>query len=133
MSQNSGGYAGAHISYANDADSDVAPAQNRTGVHVSILWNFAVNERTPASYLPSAARSLLSQAVINACDALDGVKDGVITDPEKCHFDPASLQCKSDGQQNCLTASQVGTHRGGYFSFQPLWDWIVAKEPDLLD
>ena len=32
-----------------------------------------------------------------------------------------------------LTASQVGTHRGGYFSFQPLWDWIVAKEPDLLD
>ena len=32
-----------------------------------------------------------------------------------------------------LTGSQVGTHRGGYFSFQPLWDWIVAKEPDLLD
>ena len=32
-----------------------------------------------------------------------------------------------------LTASQGGTHRGGYFSFQPLWDWIVAKEPDLLD
>ena len=32
-----------------------------------------------------------------------------------------------------LTASQVGTHRGGYFSFQPLWDWIVAAEPDLLD
>jgi hypothetical protein len=32
-----------------------------------------------------------------------------------------------------LTASQVGTHRGGYFSFQPLWDWVVAKEPDLPD
>jgi ribulose-5-phosphate 4-epimerase/fuculose-1-phosphate aldolase len=32
-----------------------------------------------------------------------------------------------------LTASQVGTRRGGYFSFQPLWDWIVAAEPDLLD
>lgn len=32
-----------------------------------------------------------------------------------------------------LTASQVGTHRGGYFSFQPLWDSIVAAEPDLLD
>jgi ribulose-5-phosphate 4-epimerase/fuculose-1-phosphate aldolase len=32
-----------------------------------------------------------------------------------------------------LTASQVGTHRGGYFSFQPLWDWIVAAEPDLHD
>lgn len=32
-----------------------------------------------------------------------------------------------------LTAGQVGTHRGGYFSFQPLWDFIVAAEPDLLD
>ena len=31
------------------------------------------------------------------------------------------------------TAAQVGTHRGGYFSFQPLWDSIVAAEPDLLD
>ncbi|MBB2200594.1 class II aldolase/adducin family protein [Gluconacetobacter tumulisoli] len=32
-----------------------------------------------------------------------------------------------------LTAGQVGTHQGGYFSFQPLWDSIVALEPDLLD
>lgn len=32
-----------------------------------------------------------------------------------------------------LTHSQVGTEQGGYYSFQPLWDWIVAEEPDLLD
>ncbi|WP_029606331.1 class II aldolase/adducin family protein [Kozakia baliensis] len=32
-----------------------------------------------------------------------------------------------------LTASQVGTAQGGYYSFQPLWDWITAAEPDLLD
>ena len=32
-----------------------------------------------------------------------------------------------------LTASLVGTHKGGYFSFQPLWDWITAAEPDLFD
>jgi ribulose-5-phosphate 4-epimerase/fuculose-1-phosphate aldolase len=32
-----------------------------------------------------------------------------------------------------LTASQIGTHKGAYFSFQPLWDWIVVAEPDLLD
>ena len=31
-----------------------------------------------------------------------------------------------------LTASQVGTDLGGYFSFQPLYDWITAAEPDLL-
>lgn len=32
-----------------------------------------------------------------------------------------------------LTRTQVGTEQGGYYSFQPLWDWIVAAEPDLLD
>ncbi len=60
--------------YPDDYDGIVggAAANNRTGVHVSILWNFAVNERTPASYLPAAARSLLSQAVVDACDALMG-------------------------------------------------------------
>jgi feruloyl esterase len=90
--------------YPDDYDGIVggAAAQNRTGVHVSILWNFAVNERTPASYLPEAARSLLAHAVMNACDGLDGVKDGVINDPTKCHFDPASLA-------GGLTAAQVET------------------------
>ena len=83
--------------YPDDYDGIVggAPAQNRTGVHVSILWNFAASERTPASYLPAATRSLLSQAVIDACDTLDGVKDGVITDPEKCHFDPLLSSAKA--------------------------------------
>jgi pimeloyl-ACP methyl ester carboxylesterase len=97
--------------YPDDYDGIVggAPAHNRTGVHVSILWNFAVNEKSPASYLPEAARTLLAHAVVNACDALDGVFDGVIVDPEKCHFDPASLQCKGANQENCLTAAQVET------------------------
>ncbi len=102
--------------YPDDYDGIVggAPANNRTGVHLSILWNFAVNERTPASYLPPAAQSMLSEAVMNACDGLDGVKDGVIADPEKCHFDPASLVCHAAGQQSCLTASQVETAKQLY-------------------
>lgn len=32
-----------------------------------------------------------------------------------------------------LTAGQVGTHKGGYFSFQPLYEWITHREPDLLE
>ena len=32
-----------------------------------------------------------------------------------------------------LTSRQVGTHKGGYFSFQPLWDWITEAEPDLFN
>ena len=32
-----------------------------------------------------------------------------------------------------LTHGQVGSEIGGWFSFQPMFDWIVAREPDLLD
>jgi feruloyl esterase len=102
--------------YPDDYEGIVggAPAHNRTGVHESILWNFAVNERSPAAYLPAAARTLLSQAVVNACDALDGVKDGIITDPGKCTFDPAVLACTTANQENCLTAPQVETAKQLY-------------------
>ncbi len=42
------------------------------------------------------------------------MKDGVINDPGKCQFDPSSLQCKSAGQENCLTAAQVETAKQIY-------------------
>ena len=102
--------------YPDDYDGIVggAPAQNRTGVHVSILWNFAVNEKTPGAYLPPAATSLIDHAVMNACDSLDGVKDGIINDPTQCHFDPASLLCTSANHENCLTAAQVSTAQALY-------------------
>ena len=40
---------------------------------------------------PSIA--LLHDAALQACDALDGVKDGIIEDPMRCRFDPATLRC----------------------------------------
>jgi feruloyl esterase len=102
--------------YPDDYDGIVAgaAANDRTGVHVSVLWNFAADQKTPESYLHPAARYTLAEAVMNACDALDGVKDGVISDPTKCHFDPASLQCKANGQTGCLTAAQVQTAKEIY-------------------
>ena len=42
----------------------------------------------------------LNKAVLAACDALDGVTDGLLTDPHQCHFDPATLLCRGgDGGQ----------------------------------
>jgi ribulose-5-phosphate 4-epimerase/fuculose-1-phosphate aldolase len=38
-----------------------------------------------------------------------------------------------DGKSAELAASQVGSHHSGWFSFQPLFDRIVAEQPDLLD
>jgi hypothetical protein len=32
-----------------------------------------------------------------------------------------------------LTASQVGSHIAGYFSFQPLYNKITREQPDLFE
>jgi feruloyl esterase len=49
--------------------------------------------------------------VLNQCDALDGVKDGVLENPMQCRFDPKVLQCKGADAPSCLTPQQVETMR----------------------
>jgi hypothetical protein len=44
----------------------------------------------------------MHKAVLEACDALDGVRDGVLEDPTRCHFDPKVLQCKDHEGSDCL-------------------------------
>ena len=56
---------------------------------------------------PPVKVPLLADAVNDACDALDGVKDGVLNDPRRCHFDPGTLLCKGADALACLTAPQV--------------------------
>lgn len=98
--------------FPDDYDGIVAgaPAHNRTGVHMSILWNFAVTEADTASYFPPAKLPLISGAVQAACNA----KDGVISDPSQCKFDPAALQCTGQDGNDCLTRPQVETVRKLY-------------------
>ena len=69
---------------------------------------------SPANYLPEAKVELLSRSTLAACDAKDGLADGLISDPRTCDFDPASLQCRGADGPGCLTTGQVGTVRAIY-------------------
>jgi len=73
-------------------------------------------QRSEASRLLRPQRELLHQAVVEACDAIDGVTDGLIADPDRCTFDPAILQCKTSDTSSCLTPEQVETARFIYAS-----------------
>jgi hypothetical protein len=56
---------------------------------------------------PAEDQKLLHAAVANQCDALDGLKDGMILNLPACRFDPAVLQCESGKNASCLSAQQV--------------------------
>ncbi len=63
-----------------------------------------------SGWLPPAKTKLLRLAVMNVCDALDGLKDSIISNPAGCHFNPAALRCK-DGKdrKGCLSDGQERT------------------------
>ncbi len=70
-----------------------------------------------AARLNAAQQKRLHAAVLDACDANDGLKDGLIANPVACKFDPKVLQCQaagSDGSGDCLTAAQVDVVRALY-------------------
>ncbi|GAA0249265.1 tannase/feruloyl esterase family alpha/beta hydrolase [Actinomadura nitritigenes] len=76
-------------------------------------WNVLTNLDADGRYILLAGKlPLVHQAVLSACDRLDGLKDGLIDDPRRCDFDPATLVCAS-GQDpsTCLTKAEAGVVR----------------------
>ena len=65
--------------------------------------------KDPEAYIPPAKYPMIHRAVLEACDAKDGLKDGLIEAPESCNVDFKSLQCKAADGLDCLTARQVQT------------------------
>jgi feruloyl esterase len=95
--------------YPEDFDGIVAgaPGINFTHQTGAELWNVSQVNKNPASFISHDKLMMLHSAVVAACDELDGVKDGVIENPLKCHFNPDTLLCKGEDGPNCLTAPQV--------------------------
>jgi feruloyl esterase len=56
---------------------------------------------------PSLWTTLIHNEILNQCDELDGVLDGIIEDPNLCNFQPESLLCTEGASENCLTPVQV--------------------------
>jgi len=99
--------------YPNDYDGIIAgaPAAYVTRLQGIQVWISQQANRNHNSLIPEEKFSLLHNAVLAACDGLDGVKDGVLEDPTKCTFDPAVLACKEGDGPNCLISEQVRTAR----------------------
>lgn len=97
--------------YPSDYNAIIAgaPANNRIHLYV---WSVSVAQtvhESEANYIPPSKYPVIHKAVLDACDSLDGLKDGLIGDPRLCHFNPKVLACKGGDEPSCLTAPQVET------------------------
>ncbi len=84
-----------------------APANYPTHMWPGELYAAWVTHRDEASQIPSEKLLMIANAVLDACDALDGIKDGVLNDPRLCKFDAEKIKCAGPDGPNCLTAAQV--------------------------
>ena len=84
-----------------------APANLWTHLLTDAISNAQALTFEDGSYIPSSKLPALARAVNSACDAQDGVADGILNDPRKCHFDPAAMLCNAGDSDKCLTAPQV--------------------------
>jgi len=102
--------------YPADYDGIIAgaPVNDRTHQLTWELWVSQAAHRDEASYIPPAKYPAIHRAALDACDAKDGVKDGLIDDPRQCRFDPAVLACTSGDTTSCLTGPQVEAARRFY-------------------
>ena len=102
--------------YPEDFDAIVAgsPGLNWTGRSTQAVWIAQAAHKEEGAAIPAAKFAVIHDAVLEACDARDGVKDGVVDEPRKCSFDPKVLACKGADDGTCLTAAQVETVRKIY-------------------
>ena len=95
--------------YPDDFDGIIAgaPANYQTHLHAWDMMVATTIRKDDQHFVSAAKLNALNKAVLAACDAMDGVKDGLLNDPRKCHFDPATLACKAGHTDDCLTPTEI--------------------------
>lgn len=83
-----------------------SPGNFYSHLALSFLWNARVTQGN--SYISQDKLNIITAAVLDECDALDGVTDGVLENPLACTFNISSLTCQGGSNSStCLTALQV--------------------------
>ena len=79
-------------------------------------WNVDANKDEKGQWILTGDQlPILHKLALDECDALDGLKDGLISNPTLCHVDPAKVECKAgEDATTCLTHEQVRVAREIY-------------------
>jgi feruloyl esterase len=102
--------------FPDDFDGIIAgaPANYWTHLMASGVWMGQATHTDPAAFIPREKYTAIHRAALEACDAADGITDGLIDNPIKCTFDPAVLACRGEETSACLTRPQIDAARKIY-------------------
>jgi hypothetical protein len=115
-----GGYQGLVESQRFPWDFDgivaIAPdAESEADVSMRQVWKFRqLLDAHGTPLFTTADLEILHTAALEACDMDDGVRDGLISNPFGCRFDPGQLVCKVGESRGCLNNAQIAAARNIY-------------------
>jgi hypothetical protein len=94
--------------YPTDFNGIIAGAPGLDWTGLMMVWNWNAEALKLAPDLASKV-PMIAAAVLEECDARDGLRDGLISDSRRCRFNPRMLQCPGGDGPNCLTPGEVRT------------------------
>jgi feruloyl esterase len=115
-----GGYQGLVESQRFPWDFDgivaIAPdAESEADISMRQVWKFRqLLDAQGTPLFSTADLEVLHKAALEACDMDDGVRDGLISNPFGCRFDPGVLACKAGESRGCLNSAQIAAARNIY-------------------
>jgi hypothetical protein len=103
--------------FPEDFDGIIAgdPATGTTSLNRTLGYQILL--ASTDSYIPASKLETISRAVVAACDRLDGLTDGLVSDPARCPFKPETLLCSGHDGPECLTRGQVASLKKLYAGF----------------
>ncbi len=104
-----------HFPWDFDGIVGGVPPIEEMGDSFTLAWNALTLLRPNGDPMLSEADvAMVHQAVLDRCDMDDGVKDGIVSDPLACQFDPGEVACKGAKTASCLMPDQVAAVRKIY-------------------
>jgi feruloyl esterase len=79
----------------------------------------ASGQPIPGETFSESDKQVIVDGLLNACDAGDGLADGMIFNTRGCRFDPKALVCSGEKREGCLSAAQATAIER---AFQPVRD-----------
>ena len=134
--------------FPGDFDGIVAgaPAYNFTAIGAQFIKDIRAafpDARNITEPIPNATLKTVEAQVVEKCDAIDGVKDGLIEDPRACKVDATSMTGLTDAQRALLKTiyAETTNKEGVIYPAQPIggegetggWSlWILGVNPQMM-